>query len=353
MKKHRGKRRIALRILWFGLLLIVLLIGGGLVFPTWTPGIKGGNSVSILKQITINGTKQEVMIRGKDRSNPLVIFVHGGPGVPETPYVRKYQDLLEQNFTVVQYDQRGSGKSYHFSEDYSNLSSEMLADDLLALTDYLEQEFNQKKVLLIGHSYGTYIATQAASKAPDKFSAYIGIGQTANWVNSELESLQFMIAQAGLAGNDAEAEELELLREPITEGGQITPRDKIREYGGSARLINDNADIFQGLLFGTEYNLLDAIRYFKGNSMSELNLQAELTEHDITELVDQIDIPVYFVMGQFDLMTSVNEARKYLDELEAPHKEFVVFDQSAHYPQFEEKEKFAQWLNETWAKLPQ
>lgn len=87
--------------------------------------------------------------------------------------------------------------------------------------------------------------------------------------------------------------------------------------------------------------------------MSELNLQAELTEHDITELVDQIGIPVYFVMGQFDLMTSVNEARKYLDELEAPHKEFVVFDQSAHYPQFEEKEKFAQWLNETWAKLPQ
>lgn len=353
MKKQRRKRRIALRILGIGLLLIVLLIGGGFVFPTWTPGIKGSNSVSILKQITINGTKQEVMIRGTDRSNPLVIFVHGGPGVPETPYVRKYQDLLEQNFTVVQYDERGSGKSYHFSEDYSNLSSEMLVDDLLALTDYLEQEFNQEKVLLIGHSYGTYIATQAASKAPDKFSAYIGIGQTANWVNSELESLQFMIGQARLAGNDAEAEELELLREPITTGDAITPRDKIREYGGAARLINDNADIFKGLLFGTEYNLLDAVRFFKGNSMSELNLQAELTEHDITELVDQLDIPVYFVMGQYDLMTSVNEARKYLDELKAPLKEFVVFGQSAHYPQFEEKEKFAQWLNETWAKLQQ
>lgn len=353
MKKQRRKRRIASRILGIGLLLIVLLIGGGFVFPTWTPGIKGSNSVSILKQITINGTKQEVMIRGTDRSNPLVIFVHGGPGVPETPYVRKYQNLLEQNFTVVQYDQRGSGKSYHFSEDYSNLSSEILVDDLLALTDYVEQEFNQEKVLLIGHSYGTYIATQAASKAPDKFTAYIGIGQTANWVNSELESLQFMIGQARLAGNDAEAEELELLREPITTGDAITPRDKIREYGGAARLINDNADIFKGLLFGTEYNLLDAVRFFKGNSMSELNLQAELTEHDITELVDQLDIPVYFVMGQYDLMTSVNEARKYLDKLKAPLKEFVVFGQSAHYPQFEEKEKFAQWLNETWAKLQQ
>lgn len=74
-----------------------------------------------------------------------MIFVHGGPGVPETPYVRKYQNLLEQNFTVVQYDQRGSGKSYHFSEDYSNLTSELLVEDLLALTEYLEQEFDQKK----------------------------------------------------------------------------------------------------------------------------------------------------------------------------------------------------------------
>ncbi|MEK3686333.1 alpha/beta fold hydrolase [Paenibacillus sp. FSL R10-2736] len=353
MKKHRGKRRIALRILWFGLLLIVLLIGVGFVFPTWTPGIKGSKSISTLQQIEINGTRQEVMIRGKDRSNPLVIFVHGGPGVPETPYVRKYQNLLEQNFTVVQYDQRGSGKSYHFSEDYSNLTSELLVEDLLALTEYLEQEFDQKKVLLIGHSYGTYIATQAVSKAPDKFSAYIGIGQTANWVNSELESLQFMIDQARLAGNNAEAEELEHLREPVTTGDAISPRDKISKYGGSVRQIDDITDLFKGLLFGKEYNLLDAVRFFKGNSISELNLQPELSEHDITELVDQIDIPVYFVMGQFDLMTSVNEARKYLDELEAPQKEFVVFDQSAHYPQFEEKEKFAQWLNETWAKLPQ
>jgi pimeloyl-ACP methyl ester carboxylesterase len=342
---------MTLRILLIALLILVVLIGGGLVFPTWTPDIKGSHSVSILKQITINGAKQEVMIRGRDRSNPLVIFVHGGPGVPETPYVRKYQDLLEQNFTVVQYDQRGSGKSYHFSEDYSDLSSDLLVNDLLALTDYMEKEFGQKKVLLIGHSYGTYIAAQAANRAPDKFSAYIGIGQISNWTNSELESLQFTIDQARLAGNDAEAEELALLREQITTGEVNTPRDKIRKYGGSARQINDNTDLLKGLLFGTEYNLLDAIRFFKGLAVAESKLLPQVAEHDITGLVDHIDIPVYFVMGQYDRMTSVNEARKYLDELKAPQKEFVVFDQSAHYPQFEEKEKFAQWLNETWAEL--
>ncbi|MEK3758804.1 alpha/beta hydrolase [Paenibacillus sp. FSL P4-0338] len=351
MKKKRSKVKIALRVFMLCLLLMVALVGVGLVFPTWTPSINGNNSVSTLQQIEINGTRQEVMIRGRDRRNPLVIFVHGGPGVPETPYVRKYQDVLEQNFTVVQYDQRGSGKSYLFSEDYSNLSSDTLVNDLLALTDYIEKEFGQKKVLLIGHSFGTYIAAQAANKAPDKFSAYIGIGQMGNWVNSELESLKFAIDQARLAGNNTEAENLELLREPITTGDSITPRDTIRKYGGSVRQIDDKADLVKGLFWGTEYNLLDAVRFFRGISVSEPILMTEVTHRDLTELVDTIQIPVYFVMGKYDQLTSVNEARKYLDELKAPQKEFVVFQESAHYPHFEEKEKFAQWLNETWTEL--
>ncbi len=75
--------------------------------------------------------------------NPIVIFVHGGPGCSEIPYVREYQDLLEKNFTIVHYDQRGSGKSYHFFEDYSNLSTGLLVDDLLALTDYVADKFGQ------------------------------------------------------------------------------------------------------------------------------------------------------------------------------------------------------------------
>lgn len=145
-----------IKITKLSIFIIVLVLAIGLVFPTWTPPIKGENSISSLKQIEINGTNHEVMIRGVDRGNPIVIFVHGGPGCSEIPYVRKYQDLLEKKFTVVHYDQRGSGKSYHFFEDYSTLSADLLVDDLLALSDYVEKEFGQEKVLLIGHSFGTY-----------------------------------------------------------------------------------------------------------------------------------------------------------------------------------------------------
>lgn len=330
---------------------IVLIIVVGLVFPTWTPRIYGNNSISTIKQIQINGTGHEVMIRGADKRNPIVIFVHGGPGCSEIPYVRKYQKWLENHFTIVHYDQRGSGKSYHFTEDYSNLSTDLLVDDLLALTDYVREKFNQEKVLLIGHSFGTYIGMQAAAKAPDKFAAYIGIGQVSDHVKSELDSLEYSIDQAELAGNLKDVEKLEQLRGSIENGEMLTPRNLVRKYGGAARLINDNMDYYKGFLLNPEYNLLDVIRFLKGISVSQNVLLAEEAQHNITTIVDKINIPCYFVMGKFDYMTSVRAAKEYYEALEAPMKKFVLFEQSAHYPQFEEKELFAEWLNTTWKQL--
>jgi len=344
-------KRKSIKIAKKSIIIIALLVLIGLIFPTWTPRIKGDNSISSLKQIEINGTRHEVMIRGLDRRNPIVIFVHGGPGCSEIPYVRKYQDLLEKNFTIVHYDQRGSGKSYHFFEDYSNLSTDLLVDDLLALTDYVEKEFGQAKVLLIGHSFGTYIGMKAAAKAPDQFVAYIGVGQVADHVKSELDSLDYSIEKAKLAGNLKDAERLEHLRGPIERGEEFTPRDMIRKYGGAARLIDDNRDYYTGFLFQPEYNLLDVIRYLRGVSLSQKILLEEESKNNITSIVDRLDIPFYFVMGQYDYMTSVNAAREYFDVLEAPKKDFIIFEKSAHYPQFEEKELFAEWLNKTWSEL--
>lgn len=95
-------------------MVIVSILFLALLFPTWTPSIKGANSIHTLEQIEINGSDHEIMIRGHKKDNPVIIFVHGGPGCSEIPYAKKYQDLLETEFTVVHYDQRASGKSYHF-----------------------------------------------------------------------------------------------------------------------------------------------------------------------------------------------------------------------------------------------
>lgn len=337
------KRKIR-NIIKFSVIVIVLILVAGLIFPTWTPAIKGERSISTLEQVPINGTKLEVMIRGADRDNPIMILVHGGPGSSEIPYVRKYQDQLEQNFTIVHYDQRGSGKSYHFLEDYSNLSRDLLVEDLLELTDYIEQKLGQKKVLLAGHSFGTYIGMMAAAAAPEKFAAYIGIGQVSDTSHSELDSLEYTLDQAKQAGNVSDVKRLELLRVSIASGDQMTPRDMVRKYGGAARQINPNQDYLTGFLFEPEYNLLDMIRYFTGIAGSQDTLLAEERRENITRLVGRMEIPTYFVMGKYDFMTSAKAARDYFDELEAPRKEFVLFEHSAHYPQFEEKELFAEWL---------
>ena len=342
----KSKRKLI--IFFISITLFILLI---LLFPTWTPKINGENSIAILESIEINGTELEVMMRGVDRNNPIIIFVHGGPGCSEIPYVRKYQDLLEEHFTIVHYDQRGSGKSYQFFEDYSNISSDQHVEDLLALTDYVKKIFSKEKVLLIGHSFGTYIGMKAANKAPEKYAAYIGIGQVSNYINGEVDSLNYTISQAHQAGNQKDVDKLKLLEDSIKKGEAHTPRDMVRKYGGASRLINDNMDYYIGFLTNPEYNLLDVIRYIKGISATQGILLAEEKENDITTIVSSLDIPFYFVMGKYDYMTSTNSAKAYYDNVKAPIKDFIVFEKSAHYPQFEEKIIFVEWLTQTWRSL--
>lgn len=336
-------------IKYTGIITIVLLVTA-LLFPTWTSHIKGNNSVSALEQVKINGSNHEVMIRGKDKDNPVIIFVHGGPGCSEIPYASKYQNLLENNFTVVNYDQRASGKSYHFFEDYSNLSSDLLVDDLLALTDYISDRLDKEKVILIGHSYGTYIATQAAYKAPEKFEAYVGIGQMSDQVGSEIDGLNYVIQQAEYDGNEEDVLYLQGLTEQVENGETFIPRSYIAKYGGASRLIDNPDGDSIGMLFSREYNLLDVIRYNYGLSYSTKTLLEEVMKNPLPTKIKKLELPCYFVMGKYDYQTSSNQARKYFDMIEADKKEFIAFEQSAHYPQFEEKEKFYEWMCDTFLK---
>lgn len=320
-------------------------------FPTWTPSIAGENSIARFEKVTINGADHQMMIRGVDRDNPVLLFVHGGPGTSEIPYVRKYQKEWEKDYTIVHYDQRGSGKSYEFGEDYSDLTTDDLVDDLLAMTDFVAEELGQSKVLLAGHSFGTYIGLKAAAKAPEKFHAYIGIGQISDTVESELDGLEYAIFQASEAGEQADVERLESMRESIQAGGVFVPRDLIRKYGGASRLIDDNGDYYIGFLTSTEYNGLDVIRFIKGVGDTQEQLLQEESHYPLPSLVSELRLPVYFVMGKHDYMTSAKMAKQYYDELKAPEKQFVLFEESAHYPQFEEKDRFLTWLNETFHDL--
>lgn len=342
------KKKARKLITTIGIVMVLILIIEFFA-PTWTPKIKGENSISELRKVEINGANLEMMIRGEDKNNPVIVFVHGGPCCSEIPYVRKYQGTLEENFTIVHYDQRGSGKSYKFGKDYSDVTAATHAEDLIAITEYITEYLHKDQVILIGHSYGTYIATMAAAQKPELYLAYVGIGQMSDTIESELDGLERCIEAAENAGNEGDAAKLRAMTDSISRGEAITPRSYVRKYGFAARQINDNSDYLKGFFFGTEYNLIDAVRFYTASSKYQDKLIAEALNKPITEIVDTLDIPVYFVMGAYDGMTSPVAAENYLNSLaEDSVREMILFDDSAHYPQFEEPDKFCEWMCRTF-----
>lgn len=348
-EEKTSKRKTIKRILLIAVLVVPVFLLIRFIFPTWTPKIPGNNSISELRSVTVNGADLMLMIRGTDKDNPVLVFVHGGPCCSEIPYVRKYQDELEKDFTIVHYDQRGSGKSYRSGTDYSDVTAKTHVDDLIAMTEYIRDYLNKDKVILLGHSYGTYIATQAAAIRPDLYEAYVGIGQMSDTIHSELNTLDKCIAAAEEKGNQADAEELRSLKPSIQNGDFITPRNYVRKYGFGARKIDDNRDYSLAFLFGTEYNLSDAAGFYIASMKYQDGLIKEALDYPISEIVTELDIPVFFVMGKYDGMTSPEAANEYLDSIGGEGgREMVIFEESAHYPQFEEKQEFNRWMRETF-----
>ncbi len=304
-------KKIRRLLKWTGLSLVLLLLIA-LFFSIWTVHVKGNNSINALEQVEINGSSHEIMIRDHDKNNPVIIFVHGGPGNSEIPYAKKYQDLLEKNFTVVNYAQRASGKSYHFFEDYSNFSSDLLVEALLAITDYISERFGKEKVILIGHSYGTYIGMQAAYKAPQKYEAYVGMGEMSDTVQSELDSLNYVMNKTKRAGNTDDIPALQGVREKIIKDETFTPRNFVIKYGGGARGIDNPDGDNLGMLLSSEYNLLDVIGYNYGTAYSQETLLKEVLKEPLPTMVTELKLLCYFVMGKYDYMTSSHAAKENL-----------------------------------------
>jgi pimeloyl-ACP methyl ester carboxylesterase len=141
-----------------------------------TPPIHGPHSIASLECVRIGGVDQYVLIRGSDSSLPILLFLHGGPGMPAMYLAHAFQRELEKEFVVVQWDRRGAGKSYR--EDISNtLTTEQLVADTIELTNMLHARFHRDKVYLVGHSWGTYLGMLVIARHPELYRAYVGIGQ--------------------------------------------------------------------------------------------------------------------------------------------------------------------------------
>ncbi|MBQ9424722.1 MAG: alpha/beta hydrolase [Erysipelotrichaceae bacterium] len=313
---------------------------------TSTKKNEGENAISELKMVPVNDTELAVMIAGTDKDNPVLLCVTGGPAGSEIPFIRRHEKELEKHFTIVHYDQRGAGKSYSFKEDYKDINYHQHVADLIALTEYVREYLNKDKVYLMGHSYGTYLGTLAANEKPEYYKAYIGVGQMSDMAKAESYTLEDCIRDAKEKGNEKDVKLLESLREKVKNGETIAPRKYVRKYGyAEHEEQHEMRYVISKLLTGPEYNLMDGFKFFYAMFRYSMPLALQSLRDPLPSLVSEVKIPTYFVLGKYDGQTNTRAAKEYFDSLTGDaKKEFVIFENSAHSPQIEESEKFADWM---------
>jgi len=304
-------------------LLVLGVLGAALialfVIPGSTPRINSRlhpNGLAVLEQVPVNDTQQWILIRSENVANPVVLFVHGGPGTAQLTLMRKNTQPLEKYFTVVNWDQRRAAKSFAAGRDDPGMTIGLFVDDIVDLGSYLAKRFDKKKIVLVGHSWGSVIGLLAASKRPDLFSAYIGIGQMSRMAESELISYKWTLQQAETAADQSSVDKLTAIGPPPYTGSNwrskfLTERRILGKHGGEYYGSKTGAFgvVLRNLVFSREYTVLDRINFFRGVFQSVDALYPELSRTDLFIQVPEVKVPVYFCLGRHDHEMGPGSAR--------------------------------------------
>jgi pimeloyl-ACP methyl ester carboxylesterase len=337
---------IAVSILLAGILILIvvlLLLSPGKPRPVVDQnGRPLPGSISEKIRVDINGVPQGMFIGSKDPSNPVLLFVHGGPGMPEYFLTEKYPTGLEDYFTVCWWDQRGSGLSYSSNLPLETVTYEQLISDTIAVTNYLRHRFGKEKIYLMAHSGGSFFGIQVAARAPELYYAYIGMGQMSNQLLSEREAYDYALDYYKKNGNTNMVRKLEAAP-PTTTVPLPAAYDALRDdymHGAGIGTTRDMksvvTDVFIASWLSRVYTLPEKLNLWRGKFFSMSKLRNTAFATDLTGRVTELKLPVYFFSGAYDLTCSHTLAKSYLRQLKAPLKGFYTFEQSAHTPIFEE-----------------
>lgn len=315
-----------------------------------TPAIKDENgevvegSIAELRQVTLNGRKEWISIRGYNKNKPILLFLAGGPGGSQMAAVRHDLAELEKHFVVVNWDQPGSGKSYS-SVTKEELVPDIYVEDGYELTKYLCEEFNQEKIYLVGESWGSALGIFMVDKSPELYYAFIGTGQMVDFAQTEVLDYQKALEIAQEYKDEEKIMKLQANGIPPYIGDNITW--KSAEYlTYLSDYMSQNPDIQNGGyntfrdLFSSEYGILDKINYLRGVAVTFSHVYQQLYNIDLRTDYPKIDVPVYFFLGRHDINAPTELAEDYFDLLEAPEKKIVWFEHSGHNPWINESDAF-------------
>jgi len=342
------------------LVVLAVAIMAVLLFWSW-PGKpkpfldEGGHplpgSISEKVRVDINGFEQGMFLRARDRTRPVLLFLHGG--MPEYFLTQRYPTGLDAEFVVCWWEQRGAGLSYRPGMPPESVTVEQLLADTLALTNHLRRRFGKDRIYLMGHSGGGFLGMHAVARAPELYHAYIGVAQMANQLRSEKRAYDYMLGRCRTERRTALARKLEAA--PVTLEDGVPPaylrvRDEAMHALGVGTM-REMRSVFTGLFLASlrnrDYTLAEKINIWRGKAASGVSsMWREMLATDLADHVPEVGVPVYFLHGVHDYTCTYAEASAYFDSLAAPLKGFYTFSESAHSPMFEEPDKVMAILRE-------
>jgi len=329
--------------MWIGILIIAIL--GILACWFGSAPLKNSTSqsINILEQVELGGVKQWISIRGSNINNPLLLFLHGGPGSANLSKLRNQIPELEGHFVVINWDQRGAGKSYAPWFDQNSLTLGQLRQDTHQLVGYLRERFGGRKIYLMGFSWGTVLGLWTIYDYPEDFNAFISVSQIVSYQEGEKLSLAYVQQVAHDTNNQTAIQELTNINPSYTSGDWydqlIMQRKWLLAFGGVYHTASSyNHEIWM-MLKAPEYSFVDFGLWPLSSSKSLQTLYPELMPINFFESVRKVDVPVYFLVGRHDYNAPFELTEAYYEQLQAPQgKQLIWFEDSAHDLFFDQPE---------------
>lgn len=298
--------------------------------------------------IELGGEQQYVEIRGASDKNPVLLFIHGGPGWPQTPQLRHFNSDLTEDFVLVAWEQRGAGQSFMKNPEPGNMTLEQIVADGHELTQKLKEKFDHEKIYLAGYSWGSIVGMNLAKEYPEDYHAYVSIAQVINMEHGMEISQKWLAEKAKERGDKKTLATLEKLKNPTEDFCKrgmdcfMKQYELITKYGGAVKNTGIEKDLEKAQTGPADYKDYDWMKAFE---FSAARLEKDMYEADLWE-TKELKIPVYFFLGRHDWNVPAVLAEEFAKSLKAPKKEIVWFENAGHGITEEEAEKFNKMMVE-------
>lgn len=330
---------------WSVLCVMALLLALRFAGKTWnsrTP--EGGINESMY--VEVNGTRQWINIYGKDRDNPVLLYLHGGPGSSTSDidyaFTRKWADC----YTVVTWDQRNCGKSYDAAQNDTVLTKDLFLEDGREITEFLLDYMGKEKITVLGHSWGSFYGANLVLSDPAYYDCFIGTGQLVDMLENEVA---FKEEACKWAEGDEEAMELvaQLTPEAVTMEHISAKNALMKKYGYDMMADGSDYNLITTIFFNPNYSILDWIKYFQRDMRIYLDFfgSDEMRAFSLKDRYDY-EVPYFNINGDRDYQTNFNLAQAYFDAVNAPYKQMFVMEDTTHGLLESKSEEFSEILHE-------